>query len=259
MLFLTKRYKIIISILLLSLGIFLLPDIVYDWRRTFLAGIVIASYLLSAWILYHDLEGIEFLTLFVLPVSFTLTVGLIYFSFLPSVPYRIGGLVGFGAVMYVILLAENIFNVAAKRSIPLIRAAHTVGYLATLTVAFVLFSLLGNLYLDGWMLSLITFFTSTLLFIQALWQIELEEHLNANIILSSVILSLVIGEIAFLFSFWPLQPLNAGLVLTAALYVFLGVVQHKLKNSLNRQVVFEYIFVSFAVFSLMVFLTRWGA
>ncbi|MCL5411564.1 MAG: hypothetical protein M1150_02395 [Patescibacteria group bacterium] len=259
MLFLTKRYKILITIFLLCLGLFLLPDFGYAWRKPLLAGILLGSYLLSAWVFYHDLKGIEFLTLFVLPVFFTLTVGLTYLHFLPTIVFRLAGLAGFGGVMYVILLAENIFNVAAERSIPLVRAAHTVGYLATLAVAFALFSLLYNLYLNSWLIGGIAFITSSFLFLQAFWQIELEDHLNTDLMLNSLVLGLVVGEIAFVFSFWPLQPFGAGLALTTALYVFLGIVQHKLKGNLSQRAVGEYVFVSSTVFALMIFLTHWGA
>ena len=44
----------------------------------------------------------------------------------------------YGVVVYINLLAENIFNVSAERNIPLLRAARTVGYLVTLFVSFAL-------------------------------------------------------------------------------------------------------------------------
>lgn len=273
---LTKRIKITITVIVLSVALFFLPSVNVTWRLYTLFGIIILSYLLSVWALLtpksiyqslmlrgkelsYDLAGIEFLTLFSLPMLLTSTFGIYFFQFVPSMMVLVLSTLSYGAALYVILLVENIFNVAAERGIPLLRAAHTVGYLATLFVTFVLFSLLWGLGLDGWLLSLITLFISGLIFFQAFWQIDLEEHFNQNLAVYSVISALITTETAWMLSFWPLRPLTFGLSTAAVVYVILGVIQHRMQNKLNKRTLFEYLTVLLVVFVLLLAITSWGA
>lgn len=133
---LTKRVKISIITVLLSILLFSLPFVEASLQIYFLAATVTASYLLSVWSIYQDLEAFEFINLFVLPVLLTLSFGLFIYQFTPNTETRLLLTTVYGLVIYTNLLAENIFNVSAERNIPLLRAARTVGYLVTLFVSF---------------------------------------------------------------------------------------------------------------------------
>lgn len=255
---LTKRQKISISTLILSVSVFSLPLVETQLKIYFLAGIVFGSYLLSVWSIFRELTGFEFVTLFVLPVLLTLSFGLFINQFNPVQEIRLLLSVVYGVVFYIILLAENIFNVSAERNIPLLRAARTVGYLVTLFVSFAFFSLIAGLGLDWWLLGLISFLVGVLLFSQALWQIELEDTLSRELITTSLFSGLVMGELGLALAFWPLDPPKVGLAMTALVYVVLGVLQHNIKGDLTRRAAFEYVFVAFSVFLFLAATTSWG-
>lgn len=255
---LTKRQKISITTVLLTVSLFVFPIVEDRLKIYFLGAIVAGSYLLSVWSIFQDLKGFEFVTLFVLPVLLTLSFGLFINQFNPITEVRLLLAFVYAVVIYTNLLAENIFNVSAERNIPLLRAARTVGYLVTLFVSFAFFSLLHGLALDWWLLTLITFVVGSLLFAQALWQVELEETFSRELIINSLISGLIVAEVAAALSFWPLDPAKVGLALTAMVYVLLGILQHLIKKDLTSRAAFEYVFVAFSVFLLLVVTTSWG-
>ncbi len=255
---LSKRQKISISTILLSIGLLAYPFIAIDFRLYFLIGLVIASYLLSVWSIFQDLSGFEFVTLFVLPVLLTLSFGLFIDKYKPGVEIRLLLSGVYAIVLYTCLLAENIFNVSAERNIPLIRAARTVGYLITLFVSFAFFSLLFSLGLPWWALLLIAFLVGTLLFAQALWHIELEDTPSGELIVHSLVAGFVIGQLGAALAFWPLNPPKVGLAVTALVYVILGIMQHMIRRDLTSRAAVEYVFVAFSVFLLLSVTTSWG-
>lgn len=256
--FLTKRVKISITTILLTASLFTFPFVDDRLKIYFLSGLVLASYLLSVWSIYQDLEGFEFVTLFVLPTLLTLSFGLFINQYRPITEVRLLLSVVYGLVLYTNLLAENIFNVSAERNIPLLRAARTVGYLVTLFVSFSFFSLIFGLSFPWWALTLVAFLVGSLLFSQALWQIELEETLSRELIINSLAAGFLISQLAAGLSFWPLDPPRIGLAMTALVYVLLGIMQHMVKKDLTTRAAVEYIFVGFSVFFLIFVTTSWG-
>lgn len=257
MLSLTKRQKIGISTIFLSVCLFLLPGLNPEYKLYALGAVILLSYLLSAWSIFSDLTGIEFITLFVLPVVLTATFGLFIFSFDPPAVLRLVLVGVFGLVYYTILLAENIFNVSAERNIPLLRAANTVGYLTTLFVSFAFFSLLFGVGMTNWIFAALTLIVGFSLFLQAFWQIKLEETDNRTLLLNSLVTALILAQFAWILAFWPLPPAKLGLALAAMVYVLLGIVQHLVKEDLTRRSLFEYLFVALSVFLLLSVTTTW--
>lgn len=255
---LTKRVKISITTVLLSLSLFAFPMVDDRLKIYFLSGLVFGSYLLSVWSIYQDLKGFEFITLFVLPTLLTLSFGLFINQFNPITEIRLILTVVYGVVIYTNLLAENIFNVSAERNIPLLRAAQTVGYLVTLFVSFSFFSLLFGLGQSWWVLGIVSFVVGSLLFSQALWQIELEETLSSELIVISLVSGFLISQLAVGISFWPLTPPKVGLAMTALVYVLLGILQHMIKKDFTKRAAVEYIFLGFSVFLLIFVTTNWG-
>ncbi len=226
-------------------------------RLWLMSGAIVASYVLSAWSIFKDVSGFEFLTLFILPTFLTASFAIFIFQFNPSNSVRLILSIIFGVLVYILLLSENIFNVSAERNIPLIRAANTVSYLGTLFVSFAMFSLLSGLGLPFWAFAATVMLVGILLFTQALWKIELEETPSPHITVGSVVCGFILGQIALAFTFWPLNPAKVGLALTAAVYVLLGILQHDMKNDLKRNTLLEYLFVSGAVFLFLIITTSW--
>ncbi|HEX7455892.1 MAG TPA: hypothetical protein VF303_00275 [Candidatus Nanoarchaeia archaeon] len=255
---LTKRQKIAISSLLLASGIFALPVMEGTNQVVLLSAIVTASYFLSVWSIYAEFSSFELISLFVLPVILTATFALFLSGFQVSIGVRLILALIYVAAMYTILLSENIFNVSVDRNIPLVRAARTVGYLATLFVSFAFFTLLFGLGLNNLLFAIVATLVSSLLFAQGFWQIELKETNPVRLVYFSLVGGLIVGEVAWALSFWPLQPSKVGLTAAAAVYVILGVLQHHIRENLTRRTLFEYIFVGMSLVLLLIISTSWG-
>ena len=255
---LTKRQKISISSILLAVGISFIPVIGDENKLPLLALAIAASYFLSLWSIYGQFSAFELVSLFVLPVTLTASFGLFLSQFEITAGSRFLLAIVYVVVMYIVLLSENIFNVSVERNIPLVRAARTVGYLATLFVSFAFFALLFGLGLENYVFVILAIVVSTLLFTQAYWQIELKDTDTTKLVYYSLVSGLITGEIAVALSFWPLDPPKIGVAITAAVYVLLGIIQHHIRADLNRRTVVEYLLVSSGIVFLLITTTSWG-
>src|SRR4030042_1211151 len=95
--------------------------------------------------------------------SAVLLFGFVALHFLDN---RFPFLVFYGLGIYALFLTTNIYTVAAIRSIALLRAARGVGFVLTLTTAFLLFDALLSLKTGIAITGLSIFFVSLLLY----WQ-----------------------------------------------------------------------------------------
>lgn len=255
---LSKRQKFIITSFVLSFGLILIQIARIEQRFIAIGTLTLLTPVLSAWSLKEALAGIRWLTTLILPTAFTAGIGLFYFL-LPAAWYSqlpIAALYALG--IYALLLTENVFSVAAIRTIQLFRAAMAVGFLLTLLTAFLLFDTIFSFRLWPWVNSGLVFLVSLPLILQGLWSVNLEERLTREILVFSLVLTLALAEIAFVISFWPLSIAMASLFLTSGVYVLLGLSQAYLQERLFRQTINEYLAVGLAVLAIILFTTRWG-
>lgn len=271
----SKRAKYIVAALVLSLMLWGTRLIVPEQRMEAIVAIVVASYLISAWVLFEDLKGVEWVTILILPVMYTLGAGL-FSLFLPvSVPRIFGqrleadvarliaGIVRggfwllFGVGAYGLYLTENIFSVAAIRTIQLLRAARAVGFLLTLVVAMFLFQALFSFKLQFWVLGLLAGLLSFPLFLQGNWSMQLKKGLNRRVVLYSLVGAVVVAQMAGVLAFWPVKSLVAALMLVTAVYVVLGLSQQKLIGRLFKKQINEYVAVAVVVLVASFYITSW--
>lgn len=253
----SKRQQFVLITLLLTAGLFLTQLVPVEWRYPMVVVLSLGTYMGAAFGLREDLRGIEWLTLLTLPTLFTAAVGLFYFllpvRWLTRVP--VAALYAIG--MYGLLLTENIYNVAANRTIALLRAAHSVGFLLTLTTYFLLvqtvlafrFSPLINAGAIGGM--------SFLLIFPTLWAIELTETMSRRVGEMTTVLTIVCMELGWLFSFWPVKSTIAALFLTTCFYSLAGMGQQYLEERLYKRTVIEFFTVAAIVFLVVLFTTHW--
>ena len=242
----------------MAIGMYALPSLDETTRLGLLSAIIVASYFLSVWSIYGEFSPFELVSLFVLPVTLAASFGLFLSQFEVTISVRIILTLIFVAAMYTILLSENIFNVSTERNIPLVRAARTVGYLATLFVSFSFFTLLFGLGLDNIIFATLSAVVASLLLAQGLWQIELKETDPRRLVYYSLVGGLIMGEVAWVLGFWPLEPPKVGLAAAATIYVVLGILQHQISENLSKRTVIEYVFVAAAVVLLLIITTSWG-
>lgn len=254
----SKRQKFVVTAVFLAAGLWLIQLQEVSWRYQLIGGLTIFTYLLTAWSLAEGLNGVEWFTVLILPTLFTAGVGLFYFLIPATLWARLSVVILYGLGLYALQLTENIFSVAAIRTIQLFRAAQAVGFLLTIIVAFFLYDTILSLRLDSWFSFLLVSGTSLPLLLQGLWHVNLEEKISRKVIFYSLFLSLISGEIALSLSFWPVTIAVGSLALTTSLYITLGLAQHQLAEKLFRKTVHEYLAVGLVVLATIFLATHWG-
>ncbi len=254
---LNKRQKIILSSILLTIGLLSTQLVDFNLRFKFIGGLAVLSYMLSVWSLLEGLNLTKAVVLMILPTFFTIAISSFYFLLPVRWLTRLPVAFGFGLIFYLILLAQNVFNVASLRTIPLYRAASTASFLFTLLSAFFLFNVLYAFNLLFLWNGVGVFAVSFPLILQVLWSLNMEDRVSTAIVVQSLILSLVLGEIALSFSFWPTPNTIWPLILSSSMYVLLGLTTSVLRGRVNRRVVWEYLGIGVAVLVIGYATTSW--
>lgn len=254
----SKRQKFVISSFFLAAGLLAIALSNISWRYQAIGLLVFFTYILSAWFLIEGLTGLEWFTVLILPTLFTAGVGFFYFL-LPSGGWiRFPIIVLYGMGIYILLLVGNIFSVAAIRTIQLLRSAQAVGFLMTLMASFFLYHTILSFRLSPWLNFLFTLSISLPIIFQALWCINLEERITSRLLVYTLGLALVQGEISLAFSFWPVSIAVGSLAISTMLYITLGLSQHQLSQRLFPKTINEYIFVGVVVLLVIFLTTHWG-
>lgn len=247
---LNKRQKIIVTSITITFGLLsglLTTRLVIDLtlRFWFILGLGVLAYVLSLWSLWEGINRIKAMILLILPVFYTMAVASFYYVLPIRWFTRLPVALFFGLSFYLLLLAQNVFNVASIRTIPLYRAASTAGFVLTVFSALCLFSVIEALnlpyYWNGVGVAVISF----PLILQILWSTKMEDFISPVIFAQSLILSLLLGELALALSFLPTQAnirsFAIASVLTSAMYVLVGITTHHLRERLGRREVWEYL------------------
>lgn len=254
---LSKRKEFVLITGVLTAGLVATQLITESSRYWALLFLTFCSYGIAAVGLREQMKGIKWITLLVLPALFTAAVGLFYFllpvRWLTRLPIALLYAIG----TYAILLVENIYSVAVNRSIQLLRVAHAVGFLVTLVAMFLLFNTVYSLRLDSYINAGLVALISLPLILQSLWSIKLDEILDREVLLYCVLVTLVISEVGYMISFWPLKPIIISIFLTTISYALIGICQHYFAKRLFKQNILEYIQVVAIVTILILITTRY--
>lgn len=247
-----RREKFIVISVLLSLGLLATQYIPLDWRYLSVAILFILSYLGSLWALRDDLQPHEWLTIMPFPALYASSVALFYFL-LPEMFWSRLIIVGiFGVGMYALFLTSNIFSVAKGRTIQLLYAAHAVALFFTMITSLLFSNVIFSLRLPFYFNAILLFISHFPLVLMSLWSIELNQKIGKEIVLYSVIFSLILAELATLFSFLPMQIWNQALFIMSFLYVGLSVLQSFFKGRLFKNTINEYNLVAILMLILFV-------
>lgn len=253
---LVKRQKIIIISVILALGLLSTQLVPFYLTYRFIIGLGVLAYFLSVWALWEGLDKGKAVVLMVLPTFFTLAVASYYFLLPVNWITRLSVAFLFGLTFYTLLLSQNVFNVASIRTIPLYRVASTTVFVLTLITSYLLFNVLFSF--DMWFIwngvgvALLSF----PLIMQVIWTIEME-GISSLVVIYSMILALVVGEIGLVLSFWPISNPMVSLVLSTTLFIILGVTTQALRERLNRGVVWEYLGWGLLIFLVATLTTSW--
>jgi hypothetical protein len=253
---LTKRQRFIISSVF-ALGISVLFQASNYPLYYSVPALIVGTYIITLFSLRDDLKGVEYLTLYILPVTFLIGINL-FMLILPQrkiFRFPFYGLIPIG--MYITYLTENIFNVAAIRTIQLLRAAHAVAYIFSLFSAYFLISYIISLRLELLLQLLYMVLVIFPLTLQFLWSFDLLPVFSRRTILYSCATCLVFIQILVMANFYPQSTAMTSLFLVAVYYVLLGILQHFYEKKLTRKPTIEYTIVACIVFIIMLFTAQW--
>lgn len=253
----SKRQQFVVVTAFLMFGLVFTQLVGGDWRYPMVVALSLLTYFLSAFALRDDLKSIEWITLLTLPTLFTAAVTLFYFLLPARWLTRLPVVMLYAVGMYALLLTENIYNVAVDRTIALLRAAHSVGFLLTIVTYFLLvqtilafrFGFLSNAILVG----LVSFF----LVFQSLWAVVLENPVSRRVWHIALAITAVLAESVWAFSFWPTKSTLIVLFLTTTFYGCVGLAQQYLVERLYKKTVIEFFSLTAIVFLIVLFATRW--
>ena len=254
----TKRQRFILMFFFLTVVLVAAQTVPQDLRLVTIAFLALATLFLAVFALWGELSGIKYFLLLLLPVYFVTGASLFYFllpvRWLTRLPFALV----FGISTYLLMLTANIYNVAAIRTIALHRAARAVGMLFTLVAAFFLINVLLSLHLAFYFNFLGVIAITGPLYLVQLWSYGLEDYVTRKVALYTFVFTLVTGQMAAIFSFWPLEPINGALILVTVTYVLLGIGQFAVIDGLKRRTVYEYVGIAAIVALIVLITTRWG-
>ncbi|MCK4824545.1 hypothetical protein KA005_52825 [bacterium] len=255
----SKRKRFILISALLSLG-FIGINFVPDSFRFIAIGVLsLMTIVLFAWSLWEGLSLNATLLTLVLPLLFTISVGLFWFLLPSNLFARIPVVIFYGLGIYALCLTANIYTVSAIRTIALLRAARGVGFVLTLVTFFLVYDAILSLRAPIYIVSGVVLLTSFLLFLQGFWTIVLEKEISSEILKIAAVSSLAMGEIAASMYFWPVTVVVGSLFFTVGVYMLLGLGQAYLEGRLFNQTVRDHITLGVFVFIGMFLATRWGS
>lgn len=253
----SKRRKFLLASFILSLGLLGVQYISLDYKYLGVIGFFLVSYLVSAWVLFDDLKGVEWLTIVSVPALYAASVALFYFLLPSGWLARLAILSLFGLGMYSLYLTSNIYSVAAIRTIQLLRAAHAVGFLLTLLTLVLSYNTIFSLKLHPWWNGMLAAVISFPLLLSGLWSIDLAEIIPPRLWRLAGGLSVLVLEVAVVLSFLPVTVWVASLFLATFVYVGLGLLQHELVERLFARTLNEYVTVGLFVLLATFLVTTW--
>lgn len=254
----TKRRKFIATSFLLSVGFSIIQFLPENLRFVSIGVLSILTFVLCYWAMYEGLGFNMTLASLILPVFFTIAVGLFWFLLPANIYARIPIIILYGIGIYSLCLTANIYTVAAIRTIALLRAARGVGFVLSLLTFFLIFDTILSFRWPLYLSSLAVFFVSLFLYFQSYWSVYLDKKISFSILSFSLISSLITSEFAIALFFWPTSVAVGSLFLTVVSYVLMGLGQAEIEGILFLQTVREYLIIALIVFIGIFFATSWS-
>jgi hypothetical protein len=253
-----KRQKFILVSVTLTLVLIATQLVDVSLRFQTIGFLTVLTILLSIFALWGELSGVKYFLLLLLPAYFVAGASLFYFllpsRWLTRVPFALA----FGVSFYLLMLTANIFNVAAIRTIALLRAAYAVGLLFSLLATFFLCNVLFSFHLPSYAIAAGVAVIVFPLYLVGLWSYELDDFVSKKVFRYTVVFTLASMEVAVAFSFWPIVAVNSALAMATIMYMVLGLSQFAFQDRLKPRQVWEHLAVAMAVFIVIVISTHWG-
>lgn len=254
---LSKRQRLIVSVILLSFGLFATEYFLGRSALYAVVGLAVVTDIFLFLSLREDLKDNFWPQIFILPFLYSLAFGLFYLLVPARLLTRIAMTSLYALGLYSLFLSENIFTVSAVRTIALLSSARTVVFTLTLLSYFFLANVIFTFHINVILTLLLIFGFSFPLVLNSIWIYTLERKLFANV-LWVFSLALCLFEIAIMLWFWPSLPTVIALFLTGIFYSIVGLSQAWFEKRLFKSVIVEYVWVALVVFVVLTLFTTWG-
>lgn len=254
---LSRRQQFVGVTIVLTVGLLLTQLVTGESRYPLVFLLSLTAAGLSALVFRKDLKGTEWVTILTLPTLFTTAVALFYFLLPVRWLTRLPVALLYGVGMYALLLTENIYTVAADRTIALLRAAHSVGFLLTLFTYFLLVQTVLAFRFIAPVQMVSIGILSFVLVLQSLWSMELSETLGRRVWRLSIAIAVCLTQLVWVFSFVPTKTTLLALLFTTSFYSMVGASQQYLVEKLYKKTVIEFFAVAAIVFIITLVATSW--
>lgn len=252
-----RRQKFVLASIILAIGLIGIQLIPLQWRAMSVFAFAVLAYVLTAWSMFDNLDGVEWLTIVPLPSLYGLAVASFYFLLPASWIARSVILAVFGTGMYALFLAGNIFTIAKVRSIQLLKAAQATLFFFSLIAALLAFNTLFSLGLLFFWNGLLAMVIALLLSFPFYWSVRLEKGISREVMALSIRTGIVLGLLATILSFFPASLWPLSLLLMTAMYSLMGMSQTALEEKLYANTVREYVAVFVGVALVFFAMMEW--
>ncbi len=255
-----KRLQFVIGTIGFSIIFFLIRFVPFEWKYQVIGAL---SFILGLFFFFISRQTTkqakDLLIASSFPVYFTAIVAIFRFLFSQNIFWEIGIMLLFVVGLYSLFLLENVFLVTlTHKTVPLYRAAVTVGFLLTLVSAFLAYDIVFSFRMGPWLNSAWILITSFPLLFHFFWFVNLSPSEQKKYWPSSVIFSFILGQVGVSMSFWPANTAKTALYLASLFYVFGGLAQAKAHEKLFKNTIREFIWVGLGIFVALILVTRWA-
>ncbi len=265
--FFTKRERFATGVIIISSLLFITEHFL---TRSELIVVLILSLLTDLflyWALRNDLKNNFSPQVFILPFFYTMAFGFFYLLVPQRLIAELVLTIIFAIGLYSLYLSQNIFIVSSIRTIALLSGARTVSFVITILTYLFLTTVVYSLRLNIFVVLPMILFYSFFLTMQAIWSNTLEKSVKKNLVYVAL-LTICQNQLAALLWFWPNStwllssfdppPVLISLFLTGFFYILIGLSHLWFEKRLFKSTLWEYVWVGFFVFIMLVTFTSWS-
>ncbi|HSD98871.1 MAG TPA: hypothetical protein VLB73_04225 [Patescibacteria group bacterium] len=253
---LSKRQKFVISVAVLSLGLFFSEYLFSGYGVLFAGILAVVTDALVIISLGDDLMDNFSVYPLILPFLWSLSFGFFYFLAPARLLTRLILTTLFAIGMYSVLLSENIFVVGSIRTIALLSSARIVTFVISLVSYFFVTNTIFSFRLPILpTLGLFALFTF-LFFLHSIWTYTLGKSLRDDLLWNGI-MTLCLTEFAGMLWFWPTPPTVFALFIAAMFYILTGLTHVWLDKRLFKSVLWEYLWVAIVAVFVLFWFSSW--
>ncbi len=252
-----KRIRMLIATIVITFLMLVFSFFFFDKAIFFVPIAIVFTYFLTYFSLLEGVSGIEWFTLFLMPMVIVIAYYFFYFLFPGRWLTRIPFLFFLAVSVYANLLVSNIFNVGVEKSLQLYRAAFSVNYFYQTILLFILGNVLFSLKLPFYINTVFFFIVGSIFAIQLFWSIKLDQFIDKRILRYGLLMGWMVAQIVLMISFIPLQSTMSSLAVSAGYYIIAGVTYLYLDARLFKTTVREYVTVLVFIIGIVILSVKW--